>query len=93
MNLAPLMGCINGKIPFADGYVSASAESIVKWRQRLERKPQHQLIALHWQVETLIMSTAFIHEDAPYHFENGLGFKVMISWNSFQYRKVRPVSN
>ena len=49
MNLAPLMGCINDKIPFPDGYVRPSAESVAKWRQRLERKPQHQLIALHWQ--------------------------------------------
>ena len=49
MNLGPLMGCVNEKIPFPDGYVQASANSIAKWRQRLDRKPQHRLIALHWQ--------------------------------------------
>ena len=49
MNLAPLMGCINEKIPFPGGYVRASAELIAKWRQRLGRKPNHKLVALHWQ--------------------------------------------
>ena len=49
MNLAPLMGCINGKIPFQDCYVRANADLIAEWRQRLQRKPQHRLIALHWQ--------------------------------------------
>ena len=49
MNLAPLMGCINNKIPFPDGYIRADSESISKWRQRLDRKPQHRLVALHWQ--------------------------------------------
>ena len=44
MNLAPLMGCINDQIPFADGYVRASADSIAKWRHRLERKPQQRLL-------------------------------------------------
>ena len=36
-------------IPFPDGYVRASAISVAKWRHRLDRKPQHRLIALHWQ--------------------------------------------
>ena len=49
MNLAPMMGCIKKQIPFPDGYVQASAESIAKWRERLDRKPNHRLIALHWQ--------------------------------------------
>ena len=49
MNLAPLMGCIDDQIPFPGGYVSASADSIAEWRHRLQRKPQHRLIALHWQ--------------------------------------------
>ena len=49
MNLGPLMGCINKKIPFPEGYVRASNDAIAKWRHRLDRKPQHRLIALHWQ--------------------------------------------
>ena len=49
MNLAPLMGCINDKIPFPNGYARASDDSIAKWQQHLERKPKHKLIALHWQ--------------------------------------------
>ena len=49
MNLAPLMGCINDKIPFTSSYIRASADSIAKWRQRLKRKSEHLLIALHWQ--------------------------------------------
>lgn len=49
MNLAPLMGCIDDQIPFPGGYVRASADSIAEWRHRLQRKPQHRLIALHWQ--------------------------------------------
>ena len=49
MNLAPLIGCINGKIPYRSGYVKADPEAIYKWQQRLQRKPHHRLIALHWQ--------------------------------------------
>ena len=37
------------KIPFPDGYIRVSADLIAEWRQRLKRKPQHRLIALHWQ--------------------------------------------
>ena len=49
MNLAPLMGCIKNKIPFPDCYVRANADLIAEWRHRLQRKPKHRLIALHWQ--------------------------------------------
>ena len=49
MNLAPLMGCINNKVPYPDGYIQASDDSIAKWKQLLKRKPHHRLIALHWQ--------------------------------------------
>ncbi|WP_226412528.1 tetratricopeptide repeat protein [Synechococcus sp. MU1642] len=49
MNLGPLMGCINDKIPLTGGYVKASADSIARWRHKLKRKPEHLLIALHWQ--------------------------------------------
>lgn len=49
MNLAPLMGCIDGQIPFPGGYVRANSDSIAVWRHLLRRKPQHRLIALHWQ--------------------------------------------
>ena len=49
MNLAPLMGCIDDQIPFPGGYVRANSDSIAVWRHLLRRKPQHRLIALHWQ--------------------------------------------
>ena len=49
MNLAPLMGCTNKNIPFPGGYVQANSVSVNEWRRLLQRKPQHQLIALHWQ--------------------------------------------
>ena len=49
MNLAPLMGCINDNIPFPGGYIRAKDDLVTEWRQRLQRKPQHRLIALHWQ--------------------------------------------
>ena len=52
MNLAPMMGCTNEKIPFPGGYVRADTDSIAKWRHRLQRRPQHRLIALHWQGNT-----------------------------------------
>ena len=49
MNLAPRMGCINDKIPYRSSYIKVEPNSINKWHQRLRRKPNHQLIALHWQ--------------------------------------------
>ena len=49
MNLAPLMGCSTDKIPYSEGYVRTNTDSIAQWQQRLKRKPNHRLIALHWQ--------------------------------------------
>ena len=49
MNLAPLMCCVKDEIPFPDIYIRVSSDLITEWKQRLKRKPQHRLIALHWQ--------------------------------------------
>tara|TARA_B100000674_G_C37878064_1_gene932949 strand:- start:641 stop:1456 length:816 start_codon:yes stop_codon:yes gene_type:complete len=49
MNLAPLMGCIDKKIPYPGGYIKAEPNAIAEWGEKLRRKPQHQLIAIHWQ--------------------------------------------
>ena len=49
MNLAPLMGCTTDKIPHSDGYLQADSDAIGEWKTRLQRKPDHQLIAIHWQ--------------------------------------------
>ena len=49
MNLAPIIGCTGDNIPYPDGYIKADTNAINKWRLRLQRKPRHRLIALHWQ--------------------------------------------
>ena len=49
MNLAPIFGYIEDNIPYPGGYMKADAIAIAKWEQWLQRKPQHRLIALHWQ--------------------------------------------
>ncbi|TCD58114.1 glycosyltransferase family 9 protein [Synechococcus sp. BS55D] len=49
MNLAPLMGCIRKTIPFQRGYLQCEPALAAKWQHRLQRKPNHLLIGLHWQ--------------------------------------------
>ena len=49
MNLAPLMSCLNQNIPFTGGYLRANTALIAEWQKRLKRRPNHRLIALHWQ--------------------------------------------
>ena len=36
-------------IPLADGYLTAEPERVQFWKERLRRRPNHRLIALHWQ--------------------------------------------
>ncbi len=37
------------KIPLAEGYLEADPERIQLWKGHLQRRPNHRLIALHWQ--------------------------------------------
>ena len=36
-------------IPLAHGYLRADPERVAHWKRILQRRPQHRLIALHWQ--------------------------------------------
>ena len=75
MNLAPLMGCIDDRIPFPRNYLLASTDSIARWRQKLDRKPNHRLIALHWQGNSQ-------HEQSLYSRGRSLPFNAWLGLQS-----------
>ena len=72
MNLAPLMGCMNKDIPYPGGYIKANTNAIAYWRQRLQRKPDHLLIALHWQGNPE-------HENSLYSRKRSLPFSELLA--------------
>ena len=49
MSVAAELGIGLNAVPHAGGYLRANPERVAQWRQRLQRRPGHRLIALHWQ--------------------------------------------
>ena len=49
MSVAAELGIGIQPVPHAAGYLTANPERIAQWRQRLQRRPGHRLVALHWQ--------------------------------------------
>lgn len=49
MSLTPLLLPNPQRIPYASGYLRPDPQRVAAWGQRLQRRPQRRLIALHWQ--------------------------------------------
>lgn len=49
MSLPHRLQLTPGAIPLAEGYLKADPQRIQFWKERLRRRPNHRLIALHWQ--------------------------------------------
>ena len=49
MSLAHRLQLTERNIPLAAGYMQHNSSRQQRWKQQLQRKPDHRLIALHWQ--------------------------------------------
>ncbi len=49
MSLPHRLGLNNLNIPFSNGYMQVDPTRKAIWQQRLQRRPGHRLIGLHWQ--------------------------------------------
>ena len=49
LSLPHRLGLHGGNITAAAGYLTPEPERVAAWQQRLQRRPGHRLIALHWQ--------------------------------------------
>jgi len=49
LSLPHRLGLHANNIPMPEGYLRPDSTRVERWRQTLQRKPQHRLVALHWQ--------------------------------------------
>jgi len=49
MSLTPLLLPDPQRIPYAGGYLDTDPQRVAAWGERLQRRPNRRLIALHWQ--------------------------------------------
>ena len=68
LDLLPALQAEEQWTPFSSGYLVIETERIEKWEHLLQRKPGHQLIALHWQGNPA-------HEQSLYSRGRSLPFK------------------
>lgn len=49
MDIGQKLPALNGKPPYASGYLNCNKADVENWQKRLQRDPKKRLIALHWQ--------------------------------------------
>ena len=72
MSLAHRMDLTEKNIPLAGGYIQHNSSLEQEWKQKLQRKPNHRLIALHWQGNSE-------HEQKIYSLGRSFSFNELLS--------------
>ena len=73
-------------IPYADGYIKSDPERIRFWNKTLRRRPDHRLIAVHWQGNPDHEQHSFYAKGRSFRFKE---FKALSNCENVEYVSVQ----
>ena len=73
-------------MPHADGYINSDPKRNYSWSKALQRRPDHRLVALHWQGNTDHERNSFYARGRSFQFKE---FKALSNCENIEYVSVQ----